>query len=351
MQVLINDSDDSLHRYYETLLTTSFPEVTITYAYKSDEILNLVEKGQVDLMISDVLVDGMNFFELLQILIKRHVPVVIVSSRESNRIAVECIRNGAMDYIPRKKLYKGHLLELIKRSLLDVDRLQKVFQFMESIPVRPEYVTVNRQILTRAEKRILRTEDPVFDSIEQTRISEEDELQEGNNYRFIFIYLQLHLPETLKNAMNLESYTQTKNLILSKMGEMPSKYGGKLWVKKEDALVFAFQSESSIPATLAAVELKSSMNIINVTVPNLQEPIAMNIGMDSGHAVYREHKGDIISEALNLSAHIAFNHPIENRIIITDRVFTNLSPRAMRYFSKYEDLFEGNHIYYFHLLD
>ena len=61
---------------------------------------------------------------------------------------------------------------------------------------------------------------------------------------------------------------------------------------------------------------------------------------------YREDKGEIYSEALNLSAHVSSSKTYEKHMVVTEEIHHELTPREKRYFHMIEP-YLGYNLYQF----
>ena len=78
---------------------------TVTLAEHGRQALELIGSRQFDLVLLDVMMPGMNGFQVLQHLkadeTLRHIPVIMVSALEEVDSIVRCIEMGAEDYLPK----------------------------------------------------------------------------------------------------------------------------------------------------------------------------------------------------------------------------------------------------------
>jgi class 3 adenylate cyclase/CheY-like chemotaxis protein len=70
-----------------------------------EEVFQFVERNPVDLILLDILMPGLDGFEVLRRLkddpLKRHIPVVMLSSEDQTETVVRCIKLGADDFLPK----------------------------------------------------------------------------------------------------------------------------------------------------------------------------------------------------------------------------------------------------------
>lgn len=116
--LVVDDSPFDLHRVCGFLKKQSRWEIHT--ATNGHEALEQLERHPVDVVLSDVIMPEMNGIELLQAVRTRYpsLPVVIVTSRGSEQLAVEALQNGAASYLPKNNLQTD--LERVLSSVLSV---------------------------------------------------------------------------------------------------------------------------------------------------------------------------------------------------------------------------------------
>lgn len=75
----------------------------VTHVLDGLEALKEIEKGVPDLLITDILMPGMNGFELMEELVKRNIKVktVVLAVQKSDEDIVRGLGQGAMDFIQK----------------------------------------------------------------------------------------------------------------------------------------------------------------------------------------------------------------------------------------------------------
>ncbi len=100
-KILVVDDEEKICRNVEKILSTGDCEVN--YALSAHEALEKMAKESYSLLISDIVMPGMNGLEFLK-LVKNQWPltkVLIFTAYASTDSAVKAIRLGALDYIPK----------------------------------------------------------------------------------------------------------------------------------------------------------------------------------------------------------------------------------------------------------
>ncbi len=338
MELLIVDNDTGINDYYLRLLESEFRNVKVKFAAGANKALEFLAMSSCDLVITDTRVGEMSVFEFLENLTTRKIPAVVVSSEVSERLIVECLRAGALDFVAKSNIKLGHLPVVLMRALLEADRWMHIQEYSETKPHRPEYLKINQKIIKSINDEKAEANRRLISQGMMT--GSQVDLIDGENYFIVYLYLVLQIPAALINIMDQRKFLSLKGTILDRITEIPSKYGGSLWTRKEDGCFFAFPGEAYIQSILTALEIRAMMNIFNATIENLPEPIGANIGISAGSTVYRENKSGIFSEALNLCAHMAYYNGENNGIMIGGEIYEKIGARAMKYFFKSPD-FEG----------
>jgi len=141
----VDDDSISLKVLGKFLDQFGFDAVTAADGFQA---LELVTNTEFDLIISDLMMPGMDGISLLSELRKRdvHAPFIVVTACGSIESAVEAMRNGAFDYL--EKPYKGDNLQMTVQRALNYHQvmsenreikayLHERFKFQNIITVNP----------------------------------------------------------------------------------------------------------------------------------------------------------------------------------------------------------------------
>ncbi len=110
--ILIVEDDISIHSILQEILKSD--GYNVIDAYSGSEAIMVLEKNQVDLILLDLMLPGLNGEEIIKR--NNHIPIIVISAKVSNEDKVECLLNGADDYIT-KPFNKDELLARIKVQL------------------------------------------------------------------------------------------------------------------------------------------------------------------------------------------------------------------------------------------
>ncbi|BEH09469.1 MULTISPECIES: sigma-54-dependent transcriptional regulator [Geobacter] len=141
----VDDEELSLLMLENLLADAGFAPLTAT---SGAQALALLEREHVDLLISDLIMEGMDGLELLDRVRERYpkVPVIVVTARGSVESAVEAMRRGAYDYLA--KPFNPEVLRITLQRALDYHHvvreneqitglLRERFTFQSIVTVNP----------------------------------------------------------------------------------------------------------------------------------------------------------------------------------------------------------------------
>ena len=114
--VLLVDDDPAILRTYERILRKKGYEVVT--AQGGDAAVQALMSRRFGVVVSDIRMPGMSGIDLLQVVRARDldVPVVLMTGMPSVESAIEAVRYGAMQYLP-KPIGNDHFVETIARAL------------------------------------------------------------------------------------------------------------------------------------------------------------------------------------------------------------------------------------------
>lgn len=123
-QVLIVDDEPLICKGLSELLKNTGLDISQTYtAHNGFEALDYLRLENIDLLITDIQMDGMNGIELMQQAktIKPNLPTIVISAHEDFSYAQLAIRLGAKDY-HLKPINSALFLDTVRNVLLKVSR-------------------------------------------------------------------------------------------------------------------------------------------------------------------------------------------------------------------------------------
>lgn len=116
--VLIVDDDETDQKIIGNILNKA--NVDVALASSGEELIGILKNVLPDLIILDIMMPGMNGFEVCKKLLKkkqtREIPVIFLSARNEIEAIIQCFSMGAHDYIT-KPFVKEELLARVKTQL------------------------------------------------------------------------------------------------------------------------------------------------------------------------------------------------------------------------------------------
>jgi len=102
--LVVDDSATDRHLAGSILRKNS--DIVPIYARDGEEALTAIERGAPDVVITDMLMPGMNGLELLKAIQRAHpaMPVILVTAYGSEEIVIEALHAGAASYVPKRNV-------------------------------------------------------------------------------------------------------------------------------------------------------------------------------------------------------------------------------------------------------
>jgi len=122
--LIVDDNEDNRYTLTRRLQREGY--TNITSATDGQEALELLQKKKFDLVLLDVMMPGLNGYEVLERMRDdsrmRHVPVIMISALDENESVIRCIELGAEDYL--SKPFNPTLLRARVAASLEKKRLR-----------------------------------------------------------------------------------------------------------------------------------------------------------------------------------------------------------------------------------
>jgi DNA-binding response OmpR family regulator len=140
MKVLVVDDEVDVTEVVNLCFSLRWPEAEVVSAKEGDEALQLIEKERPDLVLLDIMLPGMDGFEICQEIRRfSDVPVVMLTAKDTEVDKVRGLEMGADDYITKPFSH----LELLARVRAVMRRyesqLPAVGEVFESGDLRIDY--------------------------------------------------------------------------------------------------------------------------------------------------------------------------------------------------------------------
>ncbi len=154
--ILIAEDDPSIHKILEEILTQE--NYKILNAYSGTEVLLLLEKETCDLLLLDLMLPAISGEEIIKKV--KGIPIIVLSAKISSEDKVNCLLNGANDYITKpfdsKELLARIEVQLRTKSNFDMAKSLK-YKELELLNDNHTLLISNKKInLTKTEYAILK---------------------------------------------------------------------------------------------------------------------------------------------------------------------------------------------------
>ncbi|MEZ0275554.1 MAG: response regulator, partial [Roseimicrobium sp.] len=160
--IFIVDDDEGLTRLIARALRREGYQTETAGSGK--EALTWLEAHEADLMLLDLKLSDLNGAELVERLkaCKREVPFVIITGQGDERVAVDMMKRGALDYIVKDGQFLELVPAVVQRSMAQLDREKRLAKAEE------ERKRLEREVLEATEREQRRIGHDLHDGISQT---------------------------------------------------------------------------------------------------------------------------------------------------------------------------------------
>jgi CheY-like chemotaxis protein len=126
--VLVVD-DSAFDRHLVGQLLESLPNIALAYASNGQEGLAVIEREKPAIILTDLIMPDMEGLELVQKVRAQHphISVILVTAYGSEEVAMQALRAGASNYIPKKRLARDlvpTLREVLSIATMTRERLR-----------------------------------------------------------------------------------------------------------------------------------------------------------------------------------------------------------------------------------
>jgi two-component system cell cycle response regulator len=127
LKILVCDDDSEDRKLVQAYLRrVNDREIVLLEAGQSTEIQNALDTGRIDLILMDIQMPEKSGLEwLAQIVEKQTAPVVMLTGFGNEEVAVQCIQEGAVGYLPKSRLSTDKLVAAIDDAILQWQQLQR----------------------------------------------------------------------------------------------------------------------------------------------------------------------------------------------------------------------------------
>jgi CheY-like chemotaxis protein len=106
METLLVIDDSAVDRRLAGGLLDKLPDIRVEFATSGDDALARIEQLQPSLVVTDLVMPGCNGLELVEQMSQRYpqIPVILMTNKGSEDIAVQALKAGAANYVPKSSL-------------------------------------------------------------------------------------------------------------------------------------------------------------------------------------------------------------------------------------------------------
>ena len=168
MNILLIEDDAGLVELIRSMLEEL--GFSVMSATTGNEALAHLKKQTPDLMLLDYSLPDINGKELIETLIKQQItppPFIITTGQGDERIAVDMMKLGAIDYLIKDILFLERLPDVVQRVIKEIESEVKLKQAEEKIRITEEKAIIRENYY---ENIINNMGDPVFVKDDQSRL-------------------------------------------------------------------------------------------------------------------------------------------------------------------------------------
>jgi two-component system response regulator YesN len=126
LNILIADDERVIREGIKRTIRSIYPDYCVHVAASTEEAVKIMEEQSIHMVLTDILMPGMNGLEFMRISKRRYpyVKWVVISAHSEFAYAQEAVRLGARDYL-LKPIGKSKLLEIISNLSLEIEQDHK----------------------------------------------------------------------------------------------------------------------------------------------------------------------------------------------------------------------------------
>jgi len=147
MTTILVVDDSTVDRKLATGLLMQETDWRVIEASDGDTAVAVIKAEAPDLIVTDLQMPGMTGLELISSIHKSHshIPVIMMTSKGNEEIAVEALQSGASSYVPKRVLAMT-LVETARRVLTSVNEHRKHSELMNRLGERTETFVLENDV-------------------------------------------------------------------------------------------------------------------------------------------------------------------------------------------------------------
>ncbi len=176
-------------------------------------------------------------------------------------------------------------------------------------------------------------------------------LEENKEYYFSYMSIDIVGNSKIQMVYSKDLVEEIYSKLQKLIKIIVEFYDGKIWSWAGDGGLAAFYiNQVEEVAVFSAIKILNELSIFNLdpTRNKFNEPIKLRIGIHAGLSVYKQQKGNILSDAINFVAHLEKNYTNANHISISNTIYEKLNPRLQKAFQE-KGIFEDKQCYHLNL--
>ncbi|MGA9756205.1 MAG: adenylate/guanylate cyclase domain-containing protein [Desulfobaccales bacterium] len=286
---------------------------TVQAAPDGLKALEMIDTGAFDLVLLDIMMPGLNGYQVLQHLKNsawRDLPVIMISALDEMDSVVRCIELGAEDYLAKPfnpvllRARVGACLEKKRLRDLEKEQQRQLNELNAALEVRNRFI---RRTFGQY----------LSDEIVETILEKPDGLKIGGEKRQATIIMaDLRGFTSLSERLPAEDVVAMVNIYLETMTEIILRYQGTIEEFIGDGILVVFGAPLLRPddarrAVACAVEMQLAMTAVNDRNRQAGYPeVALGIGINTGRMVVgnigsqKRMKYGVVGRNVNLTARI-----------------------------------------------
>jgi class 3 adenylate cyclase/DNA-binding NarL/FixJ family response regulator len=299
----------------------------VVVACDGAEALAILENHPFDVVLLDILMPGMNGYEVLQRM-KAHetwrdIPVIMISALHEIDGIVKCIQMGAVDYLPKPfnpvllAARVGASLERKRLHDLEAEHLRQIQKLVHELELRNKFIrdTFGRYLTDELVASLLETADGLKFGGESRRVT----IMMSDLRGFTLLSERLAPPEVVTLL----------NIYLGVMADVITEYQGTIDEIIGDAILIIFgapilranDAERAVACAMAMQRAMATVNELNRS-KGLPE-LAMGIGINTGEVVVgnigslKRTKYGVTGSQVNLTSRIE-SYTVGGQVLISE---------------------------------
>ncbi|MDC7240729.1 MAG: adenylate/guanylate cyclase domain-containing protein [Spirochaetales bacterium] len=159
-------------------------------------------------------------------------------------------------------------------------------------------------------------------------------LKDGKSYTVSIISVDIVSNSELVKKYGAKRMKKVYTNLWNFLKQNLAHHDGRIWTWAGDGGILAFAYKEHIERSVRfAVEVQRTLSLFNMSKNNpLDDPIHLRLGINTGKLTYHNDTGQIVSEVINLAAHLEKQKTQPGSISITEAVYKGINPKLQKIF-------------------